>query len=170
MSFPDGSLRIETLAGRHDRTSFECGAPSLDRYLREQAGQDVARGIARVFVATRDSNADAILGFYALSAATIGPAALPGDVARRMPRHQVPAALVGRLAVDRRHAGQGLGRILLADAVLRTDEAARHLGIAVVVVDPIDEAARGFYAGFGFRVALGTRQMFLVRKPAGQRP
>ena len=78
-----------------------------------------------------------------------------------------PAALVGRLAVDRRHAGRGLGSILLADAVLKTDLASQSLGIAVIVVDPLGAAARSFYRSFGFVDAVGSAQMYLVRKVGG---
>jgi GNAT superfamily N-acetyltransferase len=166
LSLPADSVRIVPLDPTHDRSGFTCGVESLDRYIREQARQDSSRDIARVFVATMEEEPTSILGYYTLSAAMIGPSHLPPDVARRMPRHPVPAALVGRLAVDRRQAGRGLGTILVADAVLRTDTAARSLGIAVVVVDPLGDDARRFYRGFGFREAVGSDQMFLVRKVA----
>lgn len=165
MSLPAASVRIAGLDRDHDRAGFDCGAESLDRYFRERARQDEMRGIARVFVATGIDDPRSVLGFYTLSAALISPAHLAPGVARRMPRHAVPAALVGRLAVDRRHAGHGLGRILLADAVLRTDVASEAIGIAVIVVDPLDGRARDFYRAFGFLDAPGSAQMYLVRRP-----
>ena len=80
------------------------------------AGQDVRRRIARVFVCTA-GEADAVLGFYTLSALSIDLASLPEQLSRKLPRHPVPCALIGRLAVDRSAHGRGLGRMLLADAV-----------------------------------------------------
>ena len=167
MTFDPASIRIAPLDRSHDRQSFDCGEESLDRYLRERARQDSERGIARIFVATTVERPEAVAGYYALSAALVGAASLSPDMQRRMPRHGVPAALVGRLAVDRRHAGLGLGSILLADAVLKTDLASQSLGIAVIVVDPLGAAARGFYRSFGFVDAVGSAQMYLVRKVGG---
>ena len=103
------ALVIEPLAKRHDRAAFSCGLPELDRYLARQAGQDVRRRIARVFVCTADE-ADTVLGFYTLSALSINLASLPEQLSRKLPRLPVPCALIGRLAVDRSAHGRGLGR------------------------------------------------------------
>lgn len=162
MRFEDGSVLIEPLAAHHDRSAFSCGNELLDRYLREQAGQDTRRGTTRVFIATLADQPQNILGFYTLSAASIVATELPPTLARKLPRHPVPAALIGRLAVDRSVSGRGLGGILIADAIQRTMLAAQSVAMAVVVVDPIDETARGFYAAFGFQSLQGTeRRMFL---------
>lgn len=76
----------------------------------------------------------------------------------------IPAALIGRLAVDRTSTGRGLGRILLADAVLRAQTASESLAVAALVVDPINDGARAFYRAFGFEDALAPHsQMFLMR-------
>ena len=99
MTGPD-ALVIEPLAGRHERAGFSCGLPELDRYLARQAGQDVRRRIARVSVCTA-GDADAVLGFYTLSALAVDLASLPADLSRKLPRHPVPCALTGWLAVDR---------------------------------------------------------------------
>ena len=163
MSFSDGSIVIEPLAAHHDRASFDCGNEALDRYFREQAGQDIRSGIARAFVAVAVDDPDRILGFFTLSATSVTASHLPPKVAKRLPRHPVPAALLGRLAVDRSVAGRGLGGILIADAVERTLAAAETLAAAVIVVDPIDDAAQSFYATHGFRSLDGPeRRMFLT--------
>lgn len=161
--FRDGSIVIGPLTSHHDRASFRCGNEALDRYIREQAGQDSRRGIARVFVAVAVDDPDRILGLCTLSATSITASHLPPEVARRLPRHPVPAALLGRLAVDRSVARGGLGGILLADAVKRALAASETVAIAVIVVDPIDEAAQSFYAAHGFRSLEGPeRRMFLT--------
>ena len=109
------ALVIEPLGKRHGRAAFSCGLPEPDRYLAHRASQDVRRRIARVFVCTA-GEADAVLGFYTLSALSIDLASLPGQLSRKLPRHPVPCALTGRMAVDRPVHGRGLGRVLLADA------------------------------------------------------
>src|SRR6185437_7692098 len=98
------------------------------------------------FVAVEEARPERICGFFTLSAASIFPAELPETVARRLPRLPVPAALLGRLAVDQRFQRRGFGSILLADAVKRTASAAETVAMTVIVVDPIDEGARAFYA------------------------
>ena len=143
------ALIIEPLGSRHDRTSFHCGLPELDRYLARRAGQDVRRRIARVFVCTAGET-DAVLGFYTLSALSIDLASLPEQLSRKLPRHPVPCALIGRLAVDRSAHGRGLGRMLLADAVKRTLAAGATVAMHVLIVDAANDDAKRFYEGFGF--------------------
>ena len=147
MTEPD-ALTIEPLAGRHERAAFSCGLPELDRYLARQAGQDVRRRIARVFVCTAGET-DAVLGFYTLSALSIDLASLPDRLARKLPRHPVPCALIGRLAVDRSAHGRGLGRMLLADAVKRTVAAGETVAMHALIVDAANDDAKRFYGRFG---------------------
>jgi len=86
-------------------------------------------------------------------------------MAGALPRHAIPAALVGRLSVDRSVAGRGLGGVLVADAVKKAMAAAETVAMAAIVVDPIDEAAHKFYSDFGFRSLLGPqkRMFFSLR-------
>ena len=154
MTGADG-LVIEPLDRRHDRIGFSCGLPELDRYLARQAGQDVRRRIARVFVCTVVTT-DAVLGFYTLSALSIDLASLPEDLSRKLPRHPVPCALLGRLAVDRSARGQGIGQLLLADAVRRTVAAGETVAMHALIVDAANDDARHFYERFGFLPLTGN--------------
>ncbi len=139
---------IEPL-GKHDRAAFSCGVDSLDDWFRHRAGQDEQRNVARVFVAIDDRFG--VVGFYSLSSFTLSIADLPPQRAKRLPRYDlIPAALIGRLARDRRVRGEGVGDLLLADAVQRVLGAARSLAVFAIVVDAIDEAAAAFYRSFGF--------------------
>ena len=142
-------LIIEPLGKRHDRAAFSCDLPELDRYLARQASQDVRRRIARVFVCTVGET-DAVLGFYTLSALSIDLASLPERLSRKLPRHPVPCALIGRLAVDRSAHGRGLGRMLLADAVKRTVAAGDTVAMHALIVDAASDDAKRFYERFGF--------------------
>ena len=143
------ALVIEPLGKKHDRAAFSCGISELDRYLARQAGQDVRRRIARVFVCTAEGT-DTVLGFYTLSALAIDLSSLPEELSRKLPRHPVPCALIGRLAIDQSVRGHGLGRMLLADAIKRTMSASGILAIHAVIVDAKNNAAKQFYEGFGF--------------------
>lgn len=153
-------LRLVRLDAAHDRATFDCGTPALNRYLREQAGQDVRRNAARCFVAL--AGEAQIAGYYTLSAAMLRRTQLPETKAKKLPRYaDVPAARIGRLAVDAGFQGQGLGGALLADAcqrALRSDIAA-----CALVVDAKDDAAVRFYRHHGFEDIPDTqRSMFLV--------
>ncbi len=163
MSFAAASILIEPLGSHHDRSVFTCGNEALDKYIREQAGQDIRRATARVFVAVMAESPDRVLGFFTLSAATVIPTDLPAALEKRMPKHAVPAALIGRLAVDKSAQGKGLGGVLIADAVKKTRLAAETVAMAVIVVDPIDDAAQAFYSAFGFQSLQGPqRRMFMA--------
>ncbi len=142
--------RIAALdSAAHDRATFACGAPDLDRYIREHASQDVKRDVARVFVAL-EGEAAIVRGYYSLSAASFQRDALPAEQAKRLPRYPVPAALLGRLAVDERMKGKGLGAFLLMDALNRLLLATQTLAVHALVVDAKDEAAAAFYRKYGF--------------------
>ena len=142
---------IEPLRNDHNRADFSCGNASLDRYLKEQAGQDLGRGCATPFVLVPERGGSTILSYYTLSSYGIDVGELPADVAKKLPRYPLmPATLLGRLAVDRRFQGQGIGEFLLMDALHRALVQSAEIAAAAVVVDAIDAAAVKFYQYFGF--------------------
>jgi GNAT superfamily N-acetyltransferase len=107
-------------------------------------------GSARTFVITDAEQAGRVVGYHALTVASIGHTQATARARKGMPRHPIPAVLLARLAVDRSVPGRGLGAWLLRDAMLRTLSAADELGIRVLLVDAIDDKARAFYEHFGF--------------------
>lgn len=158
-------IRLEPLTGRHDRNRFESGVAALDLWLQQTALQHQARGISRTFVAVPldqtavadfatagygDLSPTGVLGFYALASAFVLVQDLPTAVGKRLPR-QVPVTRLARLAVRRQMQGQGLGRLLLADALTRARDAARSVGSAGIFVDAKDETAARFYRRIGFQ-------------------
>ena len=145
----EAPLTVEPLASHHDRASFSCGEPSLDRYIRRQASQDARRRVARVFVASGEPPTR-VAGYYTLSAASFERDDLPAEVARRLPHYPVPAAVIGRLAVDLRSQGSGIGEVLLLDAIHRIVRAGDTIGVYAVVVDALHERAGAFYERYGF--------------------
>ena len=147
-----GSFIIEPLGPSHHRTEFHCGVDALDRYFREQAGQDVRRRAAACFVA-REVAAGRIAGFYTLAASGVLLARMPLRLATRLPRYPtVPVARLGRLAVALDYRGRKLGAALLWDAMERAGRS--EVAVYALVVDAKDEQAENFYAHHGF-VALG---------------
>ena len=150
---------VEPLGPSHDRTEFTCGVEALDRYFRQQAGQDVRRRATACFVA-RDIATSRIAGYYTLAAGGILLADMPGPLAKRLPRYpSVPVARLGRLAVDLAYHGQELGGALLWDAINRS--ARSEVAVYAVVVDAKDEQAENFYRHHGF-IALGSMPGSLI--------
>jgi GNAT superfamily N-acetyltransferase len=145
------SWLIVPLAKQHDRAAFSCGNETLDRYLREIASQDARRHVAAPFVLIEQSSPKTILGYYTLSAFSVNLGDLSAEVARKLPSYPiVPATLLGRLAVDRRHHGRGIGELLLMDALRRVNEHSSQIATIAVIVDAIDQNAVEFYKHFGF--------------------
>jgi len=157
---------VEGLCDRHDRAGFSCGNLPLDRYLQEQAGQDLRRQCASPFVLVPAAGSPTILGYYTLSSYGVDVGDLPATVARKLPRYPlIPATLLGRLAVDQRHHGRGIGEFLLLDALHRACGHAVAVAAAAVIVDAIDPAAARFYARFGFMpFPSTTTRLFLPMK------
>ena len=156
---------IEPLGPHHDRRAFTCGQPDLDAWLRERASRDDKRNLARVFVAIDE---EGIAGFYSLSTYTLNLSDLPPDLARKLPRYEaLPAALIGRLARAERVRGQGIGELLLADAVRRTVSAGQSMAVYAILVDAKDERAPAFYQRFAFRsFPLRPQRLFLLAQTA----
>ena len=141
-------FRIEPLNSSHLRPAFSSGVPALDRYFREIVTQDIKRRVSNCFVAL--DPAGTVAGYYTLAATSLPLTDLPAEDAKRLPRYPLlPAGLIGRLAVDTRFRGQGLGSALIVNAItriMRSDPA-----IFALVVDAKDEAAARFYQHLGFR-------------------
>lgn len=158
-------LIIVPLAKTHDRAAFHCDVEVLDHYIHKQAGQDVKRRISRVFVASLPDSPNIILGYYSLSSLAVELSQLPGNLAWKLPKYPIPAALVGRLAVNKTAQGRGIGKMLLADALKRTLSVSEQIAIYALVVDAINDKAKGFYEQFGFtRLSQDSSRLFLPLK------
>lgn len=136
---------------------FDSGTAELDDWLRRRALANELAGASRTFVVCEG---DRVAGYYSLSAFCLERSAVGGRVRRNMPE-PIPAVLLGRLAVDRRDQGAGLGSALLADAMRRTEAVAGQLGVRVLAVQAIDDAAKRFYEHRGFEPTR-TDPMLLV--------
>jgi GNAT superfamily N-acetyltransferase len=137
----------EKLTKNHEVADFQCGEVSLDDWLRRRALQNEESGASRTYVVCTETRR--VAGYYALAAGANAHAEAPGKVKRNMP-DPVPVLVLGRLAVDKTHQGQGLGASLLRDAILRSVQAADIAGIKALLVHAISDSARQFYEAAGF--------------------
>jgi len=141
-------MRVEPLSEYHSVASFESGVKSLDDWLRHHGLENQKRNLSRVFVLLSDS--DEVLGYYSLTMGGVRKSDLPQNYARGLPPIDIGMVLLGRLAVSRIHQGQGIGRDLLVDAIIRAAHAGEQVAARFICVDPIDDGAQAFYKRFGF--------------------
>ena len=152
-------LEIKALERKHDRQDFDCGAPALNVFLQRFARQQADKGFNRSYVAVAQGELR-IRGYYAISTASIDFQNL--SPALRLPRYPVPVVRIGRLAVDVREPGNGVGIALLRHAMHLAARTAEKIGLYAVVVDAKNEAAVAFYAKYGFqRFADQNLRLFL---------
>lgn len=140
------------LERKDPRAGFSCGVPSLDSWLVEHAPSADAVGSARIYVVV-DQEQDRVVGYYALTVATLERDEATGRASRGMPRHPIPAMLLARLAVDESVQEEGIGAMLLADAMQRTLLVAEETGIRLLLVHAVNEEARSFYLDYGFEAS-----------------
>ena len=119
---------IERLSSQHDRSQFDCGNSALNDWLRLRAGQFERKDLARVYVATRPGES-IVAGYYAIANHRVCFEVLPPEEAKGLPRIDVPVILLGRLAVDQTVQRQGLGSLLVINALRRAQHVAEHSGV-----------------------------------------
>jgi GNAT superfamily N-acetyltransferase len=139
----------EPLSETHRTAEFACGRPELDNWIREHALEAQNAHTARVFVIHEHN---VVVGYYAIVAASVTRQDLP----RRqrwpsVPRHEIPCALIARLAVHQNWQGHHLGAALLKDALGRAVSAAESIGVRAVLVHAKDEEAGRFYEYHDFQ-------------------
>ena len=165
LSLAQNKTMIELLDKKHKRNEFDCGKELLNNYLKVQAGQDIKRKLSACFVLA-DKETDCIQGYYTLSNNSIPLSCFPEPIKRKLPQSydSIPTTLLGRLAVDRKFKGKGLGKILLIDAMRRSYELSKEIGSFAVVVDPIDREAELFYERYDFIKLPDSEKMFIAIK------
>lgn len=142
------AIEIRPLRKTDRREDFRCGDPDLDIFFQRFAGQNQFRyHIGVTYVAADDAT---IYGYMTVASGSIEVDELAGSV--KLPTgYPLPILRVGRLAVDHRYQGRGLGKQLLLQALLLALQQRDLAGCVGVVVDAKRNAAP-FYQNFGFRI------------------
>jgi len=155
--------RPERLSREHELDNFDCGELALDEWLKRHVRAADASESARVFVVTEDGAT--VVAYYALAAAQVEPRSATARAAKGQPSRPIPAILLARLAVDHQHQGQGLGRSLLQDVMLRCVAAADEIGVRVLLVHAKHERAKQWYERYGFEESpTDTLHLMLLMK------
>ena len=153
---------VEKLRADHELIAFDCGKEELNRFLHRFALANQQANSTQTYVACRDK---AVVGYYSLTVGAVSHAAAAERVRKAMPRYPISVMILARLAVDARQAGQGLGKALLKDALLRTAQAADIAGIRALLVHAKDDDAKAFYEHFDFEPSpTDPYHLFLLMK------
>jgi len=147
-----------SLAVDHQTTGFDCAVDSLNEWLIRRAMKNEYGGGSRTYVVC-DGNQ--VVGYYAISAGSIARGESPGRIRRNMP-DPIPALILGRLAVDRRCQGAGIGQGLLKDAVARSINVSEQVGARVLIVHALNDKAEAFYLKHGFAMILQIPNTLLL--------
>jgi GNAT superfamily N-acetyltransferase len=132
---------------RHHRDEFDCGEPALDEWLRRYAGQNRRRDTAATWVITDAENT--VVAYSSVAMTGIDRTAAPDPLGKGAP-DPVPALLLGRLAVDRRHAKLGIGTALTTHVLATAVELNQKAACRAVVVTALNPTARAWWEHLGF--------------------
>lgn len=154
---------VEKLSAVHEVDAFDCGKEPLNRFLERFALANQRAGSSQTYVVLQGQRR--VVAYYSLAAGAVEHVDAPARVSRGLARHPIPVMLLARLAVDRSAQGKGLGKAILKDALLRTEQAAEILGIRALLVHAKDDAARSWYESFDFEPSPSDPyQLFLLMK------
>lgn len=154
------NFRLESLSRSHPRRGFDCGNDLVDSWLRTKALQHQEKHLSATRVLI--SGDETIAGFYTLATGQVDFGDLPAELSRRLPRRALPVAVLAWLGVSGSSQGQGIGRLLLAQALRDCYEASRTFAFVAVILDSVDDHARAFYQHWDFETLPGhPYRMFL---------
>jgi GNAT superfamily N-acetyltransferase len=129
------------LTESHILAGFDCGYQILNEWLRKRALRNGNEGACRTFVVCSEN---IVIGYFGLTVGSVLHSVATGKVRRNMP-DPIPVMTLGRLAVDTRWQGHGIGSGMLREAILKTIEVSEYAGIRALLVHAIDEEAKLFY-------------------------
>lgn len=139
---------LAALTESHKVDHFDSGEPSLDSWLRDHALTQARRRLSATHV-WADSDGR-VVGYITLAAGAIAREELTRSLGHGFPE-TIPVTLLARLALHRNLQGQGLGGVLLTEALGLVVRSAADIAAAFVVVDALDEEAARFYEHYGFK-------------------
>lgn len=144
-------LKFCELDKTFNRKNFDCGIVELNVFIQQEARQQQSKNLNKTFVLIdEESDPTRILAYYSLSMCEVSLSSISETIKVKLPKYPIPAARIGRLAVDKSAQRKGLGKLVLVDALLRIKKVSLSIGVYAVVVDAKNDLAASFYKYFGF--------------------
>ncbi len=144
---------FERLSPSHDVAAFDCGEPSLNSFLHKHALGNDRAGLGRTFVAIASGQtpmAAKVAGYFTISTGSVKFDTIPDHAKKRLPKYPIPTVHIGRLAVDLKSQGKGLGETLLVESLRKAGTASANVGVYAVDVFALHVRAKKFYLKYGF--------------------
>lgn len=139
----------EPLKDTHEISDFDCGEPTLNNWLLTRAIENMDSLASRTYIVSLESSRK-VCGYYSLSMGHLLHVEVSSKHRRNMP-DRIPCVLIGRLAVDLRYSGKGLGTLLLQDAVMRAHRATEYVAARFIMLHSLNDKATQFYTMHGFK-------------------
>ncbi|MEH2364928.1 GNAT family N-acetyltransferase [Nostoc sp.] len=136
----------QPLTHEHDVLEFKSKSEALNNWLKEKALKNEG-DTARTFVVTVENQ---VIGYYCLATGSVTHLVAVSKAKRNAP-DPIPCMLIGRLAVDTKWEGQGIGSGLLKDAIIRILSVSQIAGVRCILVHAKNEEAKRFYLKRGFQ-------------------
>lgn len=140
---------IQRFTSAMDAAGFDCGEASLNSFLQRYAISNDKAGLGRTFAAIEVGQTQ-VAGYFTLAAGSVRFDMIPDHAKKRLPKYPIPTVHIGRLAVDVRSQGRGLGETMLIEALRRASAASADVGIYAVDVIALHDRAKSFYLKYGF--------------------
>ena len=145
------NYRFETLTKNHDLSNFECDCEDLNEFLKNDALKQPEEKLNLTKLITCDG---AIIGFVSLLTDSMKLKLLRDEVEKEKIKgklnvsenNPIPAIKIGRFAIDRKYAGNGLEKYFLRSVLANIIKIAENnVGIRFVIVEGY-ATAYTFYA------------------------
>ncbi|AFY35014.1 GNAT family N-acetyltransferase [Calothrix sp. PCC 7507] len=140
---------IELLGKQHNRDCFDCGNKALNQFLKQIARQHIQKGVSRTFVLVNTEQPEIVIGFFTLTLCEVRVDKFSAKFFKKYPS-KVPGVKLARLAVDKAYQRQGIGEVLMIEAMQRALIVAENAGGIGLFVDAKDEGAKTYYSRYGF--------------------
>jgi GNAT superfamily N-acetyltransferase len=160
MSLPGSLSLVEKLAAHHQVAKFDCGKNSLDLFLRRHALKNQLAEISQTYIVHREH---LVVGYFTLVFGSIKLEEAPASIVENLPAtYPIPTMILARWAVDKKEQGNGIGKALLKEAMLKTVAAADIAGLRAILVDAIDDKMAAYYRELGFiECPVGPRKLMM---------
>lgn len=167
MKVPQEFVPLSTAA--FDVKAFDCGKPNMNEFLARHAAKHMGKNLSMTWVLpaefSKNGEKTEVAAYYTLATSTIAKADVRGDAKLgSLPGYPVPVVMLARLAVSIDYQGKGYGQRVLVSALrhaVKMTAPPHHLPVIAVVLDILDEDARGFYDNFDMFLELCANPMKL---------
>lgn len=153
-------VEIKPLDEKISRAAFHCGNTKIDNFCINNAKKQHKENRIRCYDALYG---DELIGYYYLVASAKDPEELSVVANKKFGRvSSAPAVYLGMIGVSEQYARNGVGKLLMLDAMRVTLEVAKHIGLYALVLDAVDQDTAGFYEKLGFEYfTKGELSMFI---------